>query len=143
MRSVDDYTRCGVNGATSPAERLRHETIDDLFRLAKRVADTAIRAPPSLSSPEGGPARVRARQVSDDITLIKADVDAAFRRCPLRPDHRRFAYVAFKHKGAAVIARHNSLPFGTGRQRRVAPRGDVPRAAIQSPACTAGRESAR
>eukprot|EP00959_Pyramimonas_sp_CCMP1952_P276514 5780235-Pyramimonas_sp.AAC.1 len=70
-----------------PAEKLRHETIYHVFSSpssSPRRRDALYSA-----SPQG--ALARARQVSDDTTLIKADVDAAFRRCPLRPGRRRFA----------------------------------------------------
>ena len=45
--------------------------------------------------------------------LFKADVNAAFRRVPLRPDHRWCAAVVYRHEGKIFIVVHMSSPFGS------------------------------
>ena len=50
----------------------------------------------------------------EDVLLFKADIDAAFRRVPLRPRDRDFAWVAFRHGDTVLIAQHTALPFGAG-----------------------------
>lgn len=44
--------------------------------------------------------------------LWKADIDAAFRRVPLREDHKWAAVVAYCYKGEVWIAMHEAMPFG-------------------------------
>ena len=45
--------------------------------------------------------------------LFKADVNAAFRRIPLRPSHRWAAAVVFRHQQQIMIASHMACPFGS------------------------------
>ena len=47
------------------------------------------------------------------LGLFKADIDAAFRRVPVKPEHRRFAYIAFSHLKKLLIAGHLGMPFGS------------------------------
>jgi hypothetical protein len=42
----------------------------------------------------------------------QADIDSAFRRVPVHPQHRQYAHVVFKHNGETITARHLGLPFG-------------------------------
>ena len=44
--------------------------------------------------------------------LFKADIDAAYRRIPIRPGHRQFAAVVFLLAGVPQVAMHFALPFG-------------------------------
>ena len=46
------------------------------------------------------------------LELWKADIDSAFRRVPLCPEQRKFAAIAFKHKGKVLVYIHNAMPFG-------------------------------
>jgi len=46
------------------------------------------------------------------LSLWKADIDAAFRRIPLAPHHRNFAYVVFLFQNRPVIAGHMAAMFG-------------------------------
>ena len=45
--------------------------------------------------------------------MFKADVDSAFRRIPVMPDHREFGHIAFKYKDKVMVAEHASMPFGS------------------------------
>ena len=49
-------------------------------------------------------------QCQDDLDILKADIDAAYRRIPIRTKHQRLCYIAFLHKGVLVIAQHLGLP---------------------------------
>ena len=44
--------------------------------------------------------------------MYKADVDSAFRRLPLKKEHRKSAIVAFRQKGEAKLYMHNAMCFG-------------------------------
>ena len=44
--------------------------------------------------------------------VCQADIDSAFRRVPVHPEHRQYGYIVFRHKGKAVVAKHLGLPFG-------------------------------
>eukprot|EP00959_Pyramimonas_sp_CCMP1952_P237723 4967597-Pyramimonas_sp.AAC.1 len=84
-RPVDDCTAARVatsrGGEMAPREHRR------LIRIAELVAETARC---HLVCPPPGSARASARPACDGIALVSADVDAAPRRCPPWPDHRRF-----------------------------------------------------
>jgi hypothetical protein len=83
--------RSGCNAATAPGEKLEHETLDLLLQAMRFTA-----------------------QRSDvGLSLWKADIDSAFRRIPIKPEHRAFAWICFKYNGHAVAARHLALMFGS------------------------------
>ena len=66
-----------VNGHTSIADSICHHTLDNL-----------------------GAALVAYFACTGEVPhLYKADIDAAFRRIPVRSDHRRFCGIAFKYNG--------------------------------------------
>ena len=90
VRAVDDETRAGVNPCCAASERLRVDNIDMLFNLVSAFF-VAVGIAPSL---------------------WKSDIDAAFRRIPLRPSERWAAYVAFIAYGKTYLAGHFALPFG-------------------------------
>ena len=82
--------KASVNGCTHLPEEVQHDHIDLLAMVMRRYRELF-----------GGPP-----------WLLKADVDSAFRRVPLRPDHRWAAAVVYSHKGKAMVAVHNACPFG-------------------------------
>ena len=45
--------------------------------------------------------------------LWKLDVDAAFRRIPLRPEHLWASKIAFLYKGMPHFSTHFACPFGS------------------------------
>jgi len=47
------------------------------------------------------------------ISTWKADIDAAFRRVPLCPAHRRYGHICFKHQGRVLVAEHYAMMFGS------------------------------
>ena len=91
LRAVDDFTRGGCNPCTAASEKLHYDNLD--------VFIASLRA--------------MAKQHSTALELWKADIDAAYRRVPVAPEHRKFAWVVFKRLGKPVISQHFSLPFGS------------------------------
>lgn len=91
LRAVDDFTRSGCNAATAPTEKLHYENLD-YFVAALRAARAHL---------------------GDDLGLWKADIDSAYRRIPVAPEHRSFAWIAFLHKHRSAFAQHLCLPFGS------------------------------
>ena len=79
-----------VNGHTVIPEKMTNDHLDDLMESV-RLFLVRIGVVPAL---------------------WKADVDAAFRRIPLRPEHRWAAAVVFKCLQELVVAIHNACPFG-------------------------------
>ena len=55
---------------------------------------------------------VRAPLLVQAPAVMKADIDSAFRRVPVRPDHRWAAAVAWQYRGEAWISTHIGMPFG-------------------------------
>ena len=47
------------------------------------------------------------------LAALKADIDSAYRRVPVAPEHREFARVVFKHKEQIWEAGHLGMPFGS------------------------------
>ena len=45
--------------------------------------------------------------------LFKADIDAAYRRVPIRSKHHELAHIVFLHRGSAVVSQHVGMPFGS------------------------------
>ena len=68
--------------------------------------------------------------------MYKADVEGAFRRIPLRPGHRKFAVVAFKHATEVKLFVHMAAPFGAvssvHRWERVGEKGWAALASVDS-----------
>ena len=79
-----------VNGHTGMQERVRHDHLDDLARAMRECWHAFGEAP----------------------GVWKADVDAAFRRIPVRPIHRWAAGVAYVADGDVWVSRHCGMPFG-------------------------------
>ena len=44
--------------------------------------------------------------------LWKADIDGAFRRIPVRPEHRWATTVVYMYRGVPMTSTHNGMPFG-------------------------------
>ena len=46
------------------------------------------------------------------LSMFKADIDAAYRRIPLKPSQRHLAAVVFLLAGLPLIIFHQAMPFG-------------------------------
>ncbi len=91
LRAVDDFTRSGCNPATVVTERLKYDSGDTFLALL----------------------RAARKHLGHDLCLWKADIDSAYRRIPVDPSDREFAWVAFLRNGTPVAAQHVGLPFGS------------------------------
>ena len=91
LRPVDDFSRSGCNAATFPGEKLVYESLDH-FLAAIRMASVCL---------------------GISLSMWKADIDSAYRRIPVLPAHRQFAWVSFLCGGIARVAQHFALPFGS------------------------------
>lgn len=112
MRPVDDLTRCvhvvsrrvkhhcvlricfacrsGCNAATETLEKLSYESIDAFLAVIREMGAV----------------------IGRELEPWKADIDSAFRRIPVRPDHREFSHITFRCRDQVVIAKHLASPFG-------------------------------
>jgi hypothetical protein len=90
LRAVDDETGCGVNEAAQPTTKMKTDTIDEFLKVALLL-------------------QVATGQVGE---LWKADIDSAFRRVPIQPDHRWLAWVAYLVGGDVHVSGHYAMPFG-------------------------------
>ena len=79
-----------VNGHVMPTEKLRHDTLDALALAASMFVDLVGVVP----------------------ALFKADVDSAFRRIPIMPQHRWACGVGFRLLDQTYFAQHFACPFG-------------------------------
>ena len=121
VRPVDDCSVAGINAATQPQESMGHNTVDALCE----ACHTLQKAPACLVARAGrqsllgrASARLgRPRQAGEKVAFWKADIDAAFRRIPIRPDHRHLAHVVYQLHGEPWTVRHNAMPFGAGGMR--------------------------
>ena len=77
VRAVNNFTESKRNACTAPTEELMYDTLDAFFEVLK----------------------IAAEKLEADLEMFKADIDSAFRRIPIAPSHREFAYIAFKYKG--------------------------------------------
>ena len=89
-----------VNGATSTAEKMHHDTLDALVDAM----------------------RMHMKLCGSVPAIFKVDIDSAFRRVPLRERDRWAAGIAFKLGKEIFVSRHAACPFGavsryiTGRE---------------------------
>ena len=90
VRSIDDATQSHVNACCRPTEKLSCHSLDTLVELA-RLRRTSTDAP---------------------LSLWKADIKAAFRRIPVKPEQRKWLGVVFAGHDKTYIAQHNAMPFG-------------------------------
>ncbi len=89
LRAIDDLSRSLVNAITQASEKLHHDSIDALFKSVRWLVRTGRK-----------------------VQLWKADIDAAYRRVPICPEHRWAAGVTFAHEGMKYISQHFTFPFG-------------------------------
>jgi hypothetical protein len=90
LRAVDDETASGTNGATQPTTKMTTDSIDMLVEIALLI----------MTFTELG------------IGFWKADIDAAFRRIPIKPEHRWLAWIVFAGADGVYAAGHLAMPFG-------------------------------
>ena len=97
-----------INGHFTPDMAIKHDHLDDLLAAMRLQHDTTGQACTFAF------ARMM-RHICMFVKvpeLWKADVDAAFRRVPLRDSHKWAAAVAYMYHGEPWIAEHHAMPFG-------------------------------
>ena len=90
LRACDDLSASLVNENVIQTEKLRTENLDDLSAVSSKLFELTGRPP----------------------SLIKADVDAAYRRIPVQPDQRWLVWIVFMVCGQIFAAQHLAMPFG-------------------------------
>ena len=79
-----------INGHCAAHESVKHDHVDDLASAMAEFIKWMKQLP----------------------SLWKADIDSAFRRIPLLPDHRWASAIAFLHLGQVIMSTHAACPFG-------------------------------
>ena len=74
IRPIDDMSASMINAATCAAEKCSCDTLDVFFASMRRL-EQLVKGPKQL---------------------WKADIDAAFRRIPIQPNHRQYAQVVLQ-----------------------------------------------
>ena len=97
-----------VNGHFTPDRAIKHDHLDDLLAAMKLLHETTGQVE-AFAFAMFLCMRLAGLQVP---RLWKADIDAAFRRVPLKESHKWAAAVAYMFKGEAWIALHEAMPFG-------------------------------
>ena len=94
VRACDDETASKVNAGCEPSERLRVDGLDALLAAITLFFTCA----------------------GCVLSLLKADIDSAYRRVPIKPSDRWAAFVAFAadFQGArtSFVSGHYAMPFG-------------------------------
>ncbi len=90
LRAIDNETGAGVNPCCEPTERLRTDGADMLVALMQFFYTVTCCVP----------------------HIFKADMDAAYRRVPLRPADQWAAHIAFRVGLVTFISGHLCMPFG-------------------------------
>ena len=79
-----------VNGHVKASEKLHHDTLDALALAMRKYVE----------------------QLGCIPGLLKSDIDSAFRRVPVAPEHRWACGVAFVVDGDVMTSQHGACPFG-------------------------------
>jgi len=91
LRAVYNFTGSGVNEVTVPTEKLKCDALDALLELISFSCGL----------------------MGDELEMLKADIDSAFCRVPVKPEHRDLTWVAWRvNEMIMAIARHYAMPFG-------------------------------
>ncbi len=110
VRPIDHMTESLVNASTAQLEKLSTDTLDLLFEITR-----ALRAGCEVHTTANVVQRAQLCfhfAWQEPLELFKADIDSAFRRLPLLPEHRAAATVAFKVQGEPMLFQHNAMCFG-------------------------------
>ena len=102
--------RSKCNAATAIGEKLEYENLDLFLQVLR---DTQKIMGTQLSLWKACLVLVHACKNHVAILVVQADIDSAFRRIPIRPDHRMYANVVFKCNDQTLVAQHLSVMFGS------------------------------
>ena len=96
-----------VNGYTAPAEKMSHDTLDVLAPAMCQFVDKVGCVPGLIKVCA---LHRMAAERSMMAYCVQADVDAAFRRIPVAPEHRWACGVAFKASDQVTVLRQRRAP---------------------------------
>ena len=100
LRAIDDFSRSGVNECTQPTEKLRCDTLDNLYKMLcvmspkLQVRTSFVRIAPMYII----------ILMQGKLCLWKADITSAFRIIPIKATHREYAAVVFRLNGMNYIS---------------------------------------
>ena len=89
-----------INGYTWPQEKMRPDTLDKFIGVLKKSVAVAGCLPGLWKVESCVSERIFS---ACSITECKADIDAAFRRIPVKPAHRWTSGIAFKVNGKVRV----------------------------------------
>ena len=90
VRCVDGCTESGINPCTQKTEHLELDNLDFLFEIMRQIKEQSDIVPHPF----------------------KVDIDSAYCRVPIQPQHRWAANVIFAHNDTTYVAGHLAMPFG-------------------------------
>ena len=93
LRCIDDFAQSLVNDAVSVDRRIRMGRISDLVEAARRLRQSRPDAP---------------------LSVLKSDFQAAYRSCPIHPDHVPLANILVRDpdSGELRVSAQYAMPFG-------------------------------
>ena len=93
LRCIDDFAQSLINDSVSVSRRIRMGRISDLVEAARRLR---------LHRPEA------------PLHVLKSDFQAAYRSCPIHPEHVPLANVLIRdpHSGDLRVSPQYAMPFG-------------------------------
>ena len=89
VRSVDDFTASLINALTSVGEAIRHDSLDVLVEIYRRLG-----------------------RKNRNVRFRKEDFVGAFKALPLKSDHLHLAVTAWMSAGGVRTAQLFAAPFG-------------------------------
>ena len=103
FRAVDDFTRSDVNAQTAPTEKLSCDTLDVFCEILRTMAAShgheacgcVLRVIDLLAS--------SLRMCQELLSLFKTDVNAAFRRVPIKEVDRKYGHVVFMYEVSVMF----------------------------------------
>ena len=106
-RKKGEMMECSVNGRYGLDIDMKHDHLDDLFGSMQIhwQQTCAVKICTNINMIKHFAARKAP-------ALMKADIDSAFRRIPVRDDHRWAAAVTWLYKKEAWTTTHIGMPFG-------------------------------
>jgi len=100
-----------VNGYTSPAEKMSHDTVDGLDAVLRHFFEV-VGAVPGMFKVCVVVVWLKGGVFCVVHALAQADIDSAFRRIPVAPEHRWACWIAFVAGDQVFVSQHATCPFG-------------------------------
>ena len=91
IRAVDDCTRSDLNETITKTEKMVCDGVDKAILVAQWFDMNG----------------------QTDLSMGKVDIASAYRRVPIKADHRKLSWIAFKIDEQIMASRHNALCFGS------------------------------